>query len=66
MAFKSFVPLIMSQILGREVFQVLHTSIKRNKWLAVLVSQVVESSSGEGQLYDSNLTPLTDGFCNLP
>ena len=40
MLFDGFVPLIMSQVLGCEVFQVLHTNIERNKWLSVLVFQV--------------------------
>ena len=40
MLFDSFVPLIMSQVLGCEVFQVLDTNIERNKWLSILVSQV--------------------------
>ena len=40
MLFDGFVPLIMSQVLGSEVSQVLHTNIERNKWLSVLVSPV--------------------------
>ena len=40
MLFDGFVPLIMSQVLGCEVFQVLHTNIESNKWFSVLVFQV--------------------------
>ena len=35
-----FVPLIASQVLGYEVFQVLHTNIEKNKWWSLQVSQV--------------------------
>ena len=40
MLFNGFVSLSMSQVLGCEVFQVLHTIIKRNEWLSVQLSQV--------------------------
>ena len=64
MLLDGFVPLIMSHVLGCEVFQVLHTNIERNKWLSVLVSQVggesqvVGSSSTEGQLYITEVCRL--------